>query len=385
MTVYQIACDNCGAKYKLPETFQGKQAKCQKCGSVIEVQKQREAASAAAAAPASKPAPAARPAVDRSKPATAAAPKQAAAAAPKPAARAGRAGKADADDGGRPGRGERETKKDNTMPVLLAGLGLLAVAGGLFFLTQGGDAKPAEPAKAGPVQAQAAPAAPAPAATPAASTPAAAPAAPTPAAPAKSEPAASEPAASEPAKAEPAKAEPPAAAATPAVPEDPTRPKKPWERMRNAPASIAEVADPKSYGDVPWPPGIDDAAKGKLRELAAEAAGDGIRSTRAKNELQKAGWPAIFALVEQLQKLDYKQAEPSMVGFDLNKLLETITGGVNLRYEPVDAGESIPAAKAEWNTRTVKGWIEFAGRSVDQEAYDKARAERLKKAGGADK
>jgi hypothetical protein len=155
--------------------------------------------------------------------------------------------------------------------------------------------------------------------------------------------------------------------------------------MRNAPASIAEVADPKSYGDVPWPPGIDDAAKGKLRELAAEAAGDGIRSTRAKNELQKAGWPAIFALVEQLQKLDYKQAEPSMVGFDLNKLLETITGGVNLRYEPVDAGESIPAAKAEWNTRTVKGWIEFAGRSVDQEAYDKARAERLKKAGGADK
>ncbi|MFN9758232.1 MAG: TIGR00266 family protein, partial [Planctomycetota bacterium] len=62
MTVYQIACDNCGAKYKLPETFAGKQAKCQKCGSVIEVQKQREAASAAAAAPAAKPAAAARPA-----------------------------------------------------------------------------------------------------------------------------------------------------------------------------------------------------------------------------------------------------------------------------------------------------------------------------------
>jgi DNA-directed RNA polymerase subunit RPC12/RpoP len=371
MTVYQIACDNCGAKYKLPETFQGKQAKCQKCGSVIEVQKQREAASAAAAAPAAKPAAAARPAVDRSKPAAAEAGKPA-------AARPARAGKADdGADGGKKARGERETKKANTMPITLAAVGLLAVAGAAFFLVGGKDKpaetpKPAEPAKQEQAKAEA----------PKAEAPK--PEAPKAEAPKGDAPKAEAPAATPP-TGEPAKAEPPAAAATPAVPEDPTRPKKPWERMRNAPASIAEVADPKSYGDVPWPPGIDDAAKGKLRELAAEAAGDGIRSTRAKNELQKAGWPAIFALVEQLQKLDYKQAEPSMVGFDLNKLLETITGGVNLRYEPVDAGESIPAAKAEWNTRTVKGWIEFAGRSVDQEAYDKARAERLKKAGGADK
>jgi hypothetical protein len=263
------------------------------------------------------------------------------------------------------------------MPITLAAVGLLAVAGAAFFLVGGKDKpaetpKPAEPAKQEQAKAEA----------PKAEAPK--PEAPKAEAPKGDAPKAEAPAATPP-TGEPAKAEPPAAAATPAVPEDPTRPKKPWERMRNAPASIAEVADPKSYGDVPWPPGIDDAAKGKLRELAAEAAGDGIRSTRAKNELQKAGWPAIFALVEQLQKLDYKQAEPSMVGFDLNKLLETITGGVNLRYEPVDAGESIPAAKAEWNTRTVKGWIEFAGRSVDQEAYDKARAERLKKAGGADK
>ncbi|MFN9276637.1 MAG: hypothetical protein ACK6D2_13020 [Planctomycetota bacterium] len=373
MTVYQIACDNCGAKYKLPETFAGKQAKCQKCGSVIEVQKQREAASAAAAAPAAKPAAAARPAVDRCRPATAEAAKPA-------AARPARAGKADADDGGgKKGRGEREKKKDNTMPITLAAVGLLAIAGGAFFLL-GGD-KPAEAAKptASPQQAKAEP--------PKAEAPKAeAPKADAPKvdAPKADAPKAEAPAATPP-TGEPAKAESPAPAATPAVPDDPTRPKKPWERMRNAPTSIAEVADPKSDGVVPWPPSIDDAKQGELRGLAEEAAGDGIRSTRAKNELEKTGGAAIFAVVEQLQKLDYKQAEPSMVGFDLNKLLETITGGVNMRYEPVDAGEAIPAAKAEWNTRTVKGWIEFAGRSVDQEAFDKARAERLKKAGGADK
>ena len=47
MTVIPITCDNCGAKYKLPPTFKGSQAKCQKCGSVIDVAKQREAAEAA--------------------------------------------------------------------------------------------------------------------------------------------------------------------------------------------------------------------------------------------------------------------------------------------------------------------------------------------------
>ena len=59
MTVIPITCDNCGAKYKLPPTFKGSQAKCQKCGSVIDVAKQREAAEAGGDA---KPAAAAKPA-----------------------------------------------------------------------------------------------------------------------------------------------------------------------------------------------------------------------------------------------------------------------------------------------------------------------------------
>lgn len=367
MTVLQITCDNCGAKYKLPETFTGAQAKCQKCGSVIDVAKQRAAATAAGAA---LPAAAAKPAVDRSK----ATPKSEAKPAPaaKPAGATTRRTKAADTDGdaagGKRGRGERAAKKNSSMLILLVGVGLLVVAGGALMLLTGGGDKPADK--------------PAVASAPAKASPAAAPT-PAPAEPAK----AAAPAASEPAKAAtpaaaPTPAAPAAAPAAPAIPDDPTRPKKPWERLKNPPTSLADVADPKSYGDVPWPPGIDDAKKTSLRDLAVEAAGDGIRSTRAKNELQKTGWPAIFALVEQLQKLDYKQAEPAMVGFDLNKLLETITGGVNLRYEPVDAGESIPAAKAEWNTRTVKGWIEFAGKSVDQEAYDKDRVERVKKASG---
>ena len=34
MSVIPITCDNCGAKYKLPPTFKGSQAKCQKCGTI---------------------------------------------------------------------------------------------------------------------------------------------------------------------------------------------------------------------------------------------------------------------------------------------------------------------------------------------------------------
>src|SRR5262245_26247457 len=70
MTAIQIHCDNCGAKYRLPENFTGAQSKCQKCGSVIDVEKQRANASSPAGsmpAAAARPASAARLAVDRSK------------------------------------------------------------------------------------------------------------------------------------------------------------------------------------------------------------------------------------------------------------------------------------------------------------------------------
>src|SRR5262249_61989221 len=50
MTLLQIVCDNCGAKYRLPETFSGAKAKCKQCNSAIDVAAQRAAAQAPAAA-----------------------------------------------------------------------------------------------------------------------------------------------------------------------------------------------------------------------------------------------------------------------------------------------------------------------------------------------
>ena len=55
-----ITCANCGAQYRLPETFTAAQAKCKKCGGVVEIGAVQGEAPAKAE-PAAKPAPARKP------------------------------------------------------------------------------------------------------------------------------------------------------------------------------------------------------------------------------------------------------------------------------------------------------------------------------------
>lgn len=371
MTVLHITCDNCGAKYKLPETFTGSQAKCQKCGSVIDVAKQRGqadgagggAAASAAKPAAAKPAAAARPAIDRSKEAPKAA--ERAASPAKHKERPARHGKDEAESAGdgKRGRHHHEKKKSNSMPLILGGVGLVAIVV-VVVIMMGGGKQPATDttAKLEPTATK----------TPPANV---APATPPPAA-AVDKPEDAKPAA--PATA-PAAAPTEASAPPPAVPDDPTRIKRPWEKMRNPPATMDAVADPKSYGEVKWPEGFDAAKQTEIRALAEEAAGDGIRSVRAKKKLEEIGFGAMFGIVEQLQRIDYKSAEQSMIAFDLNKLLDQITAGLNARFEPVEATEELVPAKAEWNTRSVKGWMDLLASIPDEATFKKGRAERVKK------
>jgi hypothetical protein len=404
MTVLQITCDNCGAKYKLPETFTGSQAKCQKCGSVIDVQKQRAAAgsgTAASAPAAAKPAAAARPAIDRSKQAPTPAPSSKRVEPSKrseAASASGRRGAKAGDEGsggsGKRERGERPAKKSNSMPLILSGVGLLVI-GVAAFLVFGGSGKPstqtsadnkATPAAAGTPDPK--PATPAPEANkPEAAKPDAKPDA------GKTEPAKAEtpPAGganasnAEATKTEPTKTEP-AEASAPAVPDAPTRVKRPWEKMKNPPQSMDQVADPKAYGEVQWPAGIDAAKKAEVQELAETAATDtGLKGSRAQKKLEQMGYPAMFAIVERLRLFDYKAAEDSMIAFSLNKSLEQITGGLNARFEPVEATETLVPAKAEWNTRSVRGWLDLLAKFPDEETFKKTKADLLKKQAGDDK
>jgi len=138
VTLLSIVCDNCGAKYRIPEADERTQAKCQKCGSVIDVSRQRP--SAADAPSAARPA-AARPAVDRSKepiPVPTARP-----AIGQRTERPRRPERGDANDtGGRPSRGARRSGKgeDTAKPKwpLFVGIGVVVIGAILFFVLRKG-------------------------------------------------------------------------------------------------------------------------------------------------------------------------------------------------------------------------------------------------------
>jgi len=137
VSTLSIVCDNCGAKYRIPEADERTQAKCQKCGSVIDVTRQRNAGDAPVAA-AAKPA-AARPAIDRSKE-----PPPAATARPTIGHRSPERPRRPerGETGERAGRGSRRTSRgdDTTKPKWpwIVGAAVVVLAGILFFVLRKG-------------------------------------------------------------------------------------------------------------------------------------------------------------------------------------------------------------------------------------------------------
>lgn len=408
-----IVCENCGKKFRLPETYKSPKAKCTQCGSAIDVAGQRAAASAPAPKPAPAPAPAPAPKAEAPKPAPArpAAAKPAAArpatekpAAEKPAAaeRPARRATATASSGatsrrgakaaeaegstGRRGRGEAPAKK-NQMPLLLGAGGVVVLGVVGFLLMSGGDkAKPAPAAQ--PAAAAPAPeAAQQPAAQPSqpAEKPATAQAAPAVATPKPAEPAPAAPAPT--AKTEETK---PAAEATPTA--EATKPaaeeKKPEAKvsadnwMNSKVTSMDQVFDPKKETDeVVWAAYISDADKTEIMALLDIIRDGGVKSAGAKTKLEKMGHKATYGIISRLREIDYKDSFDAMYGWELNKVLETITGGMNVGYAPVLVGEDMDPRKADWNARTAKAWLALPKQFETEEAFEemvKKRRERSK-------
>jgi hypothetical protein len=381
MTVTPITCDNCGAKYKLPETFTGSQAKCQKCGSVIDVQKQRGQSAAAAPASAAakpataRPAAAAKPAVDRSKEPA----KSDRSARPVRASKGAKAEAAGTEERkGRRGEREKPAKKNNT-PMLLGGVGLLAVVVVVVVMMMKKDDKPntentanapnaAKPAEK-PVEKPAEKPTEKPAEKPA-DQPAATP---------------SEKPAEKPADKPAAK---PADASTPAN-ADASSPASdgPWEKMSNPPKSAEDLTDPKTYPEVSWPESIDAAKKASIQAYCQEIRDGGRAGIQAKQKLVEPAneFAALFGMVEQLRLLDYRNDMDTMTGFEFNKLLEEILFEINVRFASAQIGEQISLKKAEWNNRTVKAWIAHVATYPDEDSFKKARAARKAKAAAKDK
>ena len=94
---------------------------------------------------------------------------------------------------------------------------------------------------------------------------------------------------------------------------------------------------------------------------------------------KRQGYAGLFAILERLHGLDYRNADDAAFGFELNKMIEEITGGLNARYAAVQAGEDVHPAKAQWNTKTVKAWMSTFAKWPDEAAFKKAKKDRAKK------
>lgn len=143
MTERVGVCQKCNARFKIPASFQGTQAKCNKCGGVVVV----GAAAPAAAAPKAPAAPAAKASAPK-----AGAPKAAAAApagsrAARPAAGGRNAGARGART--RPGRAGRDLDdapaKSNNALFIGIGVGVLAIGAAVIYFMTSGEQKPIVP------------------------------------------------------------------------------------------------------------------------------------------------------------------------------------------------------------------------------------------------
>ncbi|MEC7583026.1 MAG: hypothetical protein VYE77_01800, partial [Planctomycetota bacterium] len=410
MSVLSIICDNCGAKYRLPESFSSDKAKCKNCQGVIDVAAQRNKPEKQAGAE-RKPAAAARPA--RARPAAASKP-AAERAQPSAGRRAGGAGQrrraaADDDTGSSGGRrrGRRDAqseqpKKNNSM-LIWGGVAALVVIGVVVALMWPEDKK-ATPAgdevaqNSGQAAANNAPGAePKQPATNAnsqgnAGKPADA------AGSGSGEGGGSSGAAQAPDGSTDKPAEEPTANAADAAKDQPdaasaAKPKadqagglsespndgntERW--MKNKTSSMAEVLDTTTLGDVTWPDSATPEIQAEIYGLLDSISDGGLPGIRAKPKLEKIGYFAIFGIIDRLRKLNYTDADDNMTAWELNKVLETITAGLNTGFAAVNVGEDLDPRKADYNAKTTRAWTKLIDNPqlADKKSFDAWRKKRL--------
>lgn len=349
----QIACTNCGAKYKLPDSFQSDKAKCKACGSVIDVAAQRSSDPDSAEKPA-----AAKPAAAKAKPATA---RRATAKASSDKPRRARAAADDGDEAkpkrkgrtrgaGRSQRADMPPKKNNSMMIGGSILGIAVIVVVLVFMLggngdepantestakDGGDPKAATTENGGPTDADT-----------------------------NSNDTGTPEDASTP---NPDDAQP-----TDAVAEKPKTPKtipaKP--KPSKDPQSKEEVFDPKrDLEELTWPDDIADQAE-EYNELVQAVADGGFPALRAKESLQEGGRPAVFAIVNRMRQINYFDLYDTMNAFEFTKVLRAMTKDCYpVPFQMTDE-EDVPLAIAHKNALSVRDWHRMATKhAADADAW----------------
>ena len=367
MPLLQIVCDNCGVKYRLPETFTGSSAKCKQCGSSIDVAAQRNSAAqpvAAAARPAS-----ARPASPRS------APK--ASGSPRTATRQPSEARAP--------REPQEAPAKSNKPLIFGGIGAAAAVVVVAVLMMGGgDKEPKKSAKLPVAEASAKPAEskPTPVAAVAKKKPGAddGPSSPLAAAAKPGSPGAKAPAPQDKGNPKASPVNAPAAKPASAPASAPASGGKPvkdalaeereklvlkdldaWQKI--AIKSLDQVLDvQKATKPLAYPDEITVVQQKALADLFTEAkdGGGGARTGRALRKMEAMGFPALFFLINTLREINYRDYDSLVMANQLNMTLSNLTLGINTGFVPVEAGPDsgkLDPRIAQWDALTVERWI----------------------------
>ncbi|MFO1052266.1 MAG: hypothetical protein U1F36_08635 [Planctomycetota bacterium] len=365
MSVLQIVCQNCGAKYKLPESFQADKAKCKECGTAIDVAAQRKSGAAAPAAVAAptKTAPAtakARPAEAR--PAAPAETRTRRSESTGTSTRPSRGERGRKEDGGAEGGSHRRgkhgdaEKKKGPSPALIGG-GLVVVAAiviGLIFMLKGsGEDTTKQDTASNNAAAKPADAKPGASNDKVSGTP--------------TDAAADQ----KPAEAKPADTKPADPKSPESKPADP-KPAAPKTEPKTGPkiTSIEQVFDPKTLEELAYPEEITKEVRDEINSLVPDIDGSATISARkAKTRLEELGYPSLFGLANQLRTFDYKTREGTMNAYELNRLMEVIAKGTNASFKPPQE-EELSYDQMDWNAKTVKTWQTFLHQLNTKEKYE---------------
>jgi len=320
MAHIQIQCQNCGAKYKIPEAFKGDSAKCKQCGSTIDVTAQRQTAAdePAAAQPAERGSPRRsetsagstrgdrgarrssrrrRGEKEQAEPAAAKA-----AAAPGGRRRRGHRGEdtdGDGDDQG--GSPRRARKKDPTPIVVGAIIGVLAIVAVTLVYTGWDQVTdkiklPGQEEKYAAAQKR------------------------------KAEAAEKErqerQAAAQAEHDRLAKEAADKASAAKKAKEAAAKKKKVTAKAEK----LEDIFNPGTLAKVPWSDAVKADRQKELDELVATAMDSGLPGIRAQRKLEDTGWAALPALTNKLLTFDYKTTKGNNDAFVLSQIVERITG-----------------------------------------------------------
>jgi hypothetical protein len=326
-----IQCQNCGAKYKIPETFPGDFAKCKACGTKIDVKAARGGQSTQAET-SSRSSTKRTTGGSRKPRATAEAkassrPKRgedkATGSTGRRGAAAGKRKKDDSEEGGRRGY---EKKKDNSNMLLLGSVGALAIVSVIAFLMWGGGEEPAKtPTKTAKKVVD----------TPKDTTVDAK-------ATAEAEKAAADKAAADKAAADKAAAAKKKAAAKPKI------------KKASEIETAADVFKPSTLDKLPNAEGTSEEDVVTINEqLDNLKEGGGLSFIRAPRKLQEIGAKMIPLAVNRMMTLDYSKAEENQYAFAISEAIKGLTE-FELAFDPARIVSEFKLTQGHDNAKKVK-------------------------------